>query len=289
VYDPATVLPIGGGAQLAPPEAFNTHVSRVGADLFVVRGSGASEWTTALDPLTLQPRTGSPKSVPPVCTTRSVEPAGLYCTFDDGENGEVQLRKLTDYTTLLRTFQVPRPVSMEIADDHMLMLSNNQDVYILDSQLTQLGSPIPAVDPLARTLSVSMDRIAIAFYLSETESSVRLYSLTTHAQIGAEKIFAGHGDISGLVFTDDALVVTFKPGHVLAMAVDGTGAETVPLVTRGGDRLKLPTYDATRNRILGLDYSAGMPHLIVLDSDTLQHVPGSPATLPKPGAALLVF
>jgi hypothetical protein len=288
VYDPATILPLGGGALLTPPEAFNAHVSQVGADLFVTRGAGAAQWTTALDPLTLQPRAGSPRTAPSLCNVESVEVAGLYCTYDDGEHGEVQLRKLSDYS-MLRTFQLPRPVSMEVVDDHMLMLSNNEAIYVLDAQLTQLGAPIPGVNTLARTLSVSLDRIAVAFYIPETEAStVRLYSLATHAQIGAEKVFVGHGDISGVVFDKEKLIVTFKAGHVMALAVDGTGTEIVPLVTRAGNRFDHPTFDATRNRIVGIDV-AGTGHIIVLDAATLQHVSGSPATLPKSGVSLLVF
>jgi hypothetical protein len=280
VYDPATLQILGNGVLLAPLDQFNSHLSQAAGTLFVARGAGATESVTALDPLTEIVRAGYPKVAPTPCTLQTVDVGGLYCTNDN----TVELHALDNFALLLRSFQAPTgPVSMDVIDGTVLLAFDNEQIFVLDAQLTQLGAPIPATDVRARTVSVSLDRIAIAFWVSPTTNAVRLYNFTTHVQMGADVIFTG--DVSGLVFDKEKLFVTLKTGDIAALRVDGTGGFAFPLVHRASNNFGFPTFDATRNRIVAIDGSS----LIALDAATLQHVAGSPATLPKPGVSLLVF
>jgi len=114
---------------------------------------------------------------------------------------------------------------------------------------------------------------------------VQLFDATTLAKIGATAVYSSN--VGGLAFDEGGahLIITTGPKVTSRSVLDFS--ETVAPVARHSELLATPIVDTTRGRIyLGGGFLA---KLIVLDATTLEHVIGSPVSLPKAGTPIGVY
>lgn len=170
---------------------------------------------------------------------------------------------------------LPLPSSIAVTQSRVYVVHGaaSRSIGAFDLDLNAVaGSPTAASTGSVVTMIEADDTLGRVVVGADEE--VESFDRATLASLGRRTLAA---NVSGLAFDTarNRLLVGMQDGYVVALRMEDLG-DVSPRVQRSATAIVDMTYDRTRDRV----YAVAGSTLLVLDGSTLQHVSGSPVSLP---------